>query len=52
VKDTSIPVIVIDDTPVKRRGICEFVEETSQLQLYAQAGDTKSIITLIEDLYM
>jgi DNA-binding NarL/FixJ family response regulator len=52
VEDTSIPVIVIDDTPVKRRCICEFVEETPQLQLYAQAGDTKSIITLIEDLYM
>ncbi len=51
-EDTPIPVIVIDDTPVKRRGICEFVEETPQLQLYAQAGDTNSIITLIEDLYM
>jgi DNA-binding NarL/FixJ family response regulator len=52
VEDTPIPVIVIDDTPVKRRGICEFVEETPQLQLYAQAGDINSIITLIEDLYM
>ena len=51
-EDTPIPVIVIDDTPVKRRGICEFVEETPQLQLYAQAGDINSIITLIEDLYM
>ena len=51
-EDTPIPVIVIDDTPVKRRGVCEFVEETPQLQLYAQAGDTKSIITLIEDLYV
>src|SRR5260370_15514332 len=51
-EDIPIPVIVIDDTPVKRRGICEFVEETPQLQLYAQAGDTNSIITLIEDLYM
>lgn len=51
-EDTSIPVIVIDDTPVKRRGICEFVEETPQLRLYAQAGDTGSIITLIEKLFM
>ena len=50
-EDIPIPVIVIDDTPVKRRGICEFVEETPQLQLYAQAGDTDGIITLIEDLY-
>jgi DNA-binding NarL/FixJ family response regulator len=47
-----IPVIVIDDTPVKRRGICEFIEETPELQLCAQAGDTDSIITLIEDLYI
>jgi DNA-binding NarL/FixJ family response regulator len=51
-EDIPIPVIVIDDTPVKRRGICDFVEETPQLQLYAQAGDTNSIITLIEDLYI
>jgi DNA-binding NarL/FixJ family response regulator len=51
-EDIPIPVIVIDDTPVKRRGICEFVEETSQLELFAQAGDTDSIVTLIEDLYM
>jgi DNA-binding NarL/FixJ family response regulator len=51
-EDVPIPVIVIDDTPVKRRGICEFVEETPQLELFAQAGDTDSIITLIEDLCM
>ena len=51
-EDTSIPVIVIDDTPVKLRGVCEFVEETPQLRLYAQAGDTNSIITLIEKLRM
>jgi len=51
-EDIPIPVIVIDDTPVKRRGICEFVEETPQLELFAQAGDTDSIITLIEDLSM
>lgn len=51
-EDTPVPVIVIDDTPVKRRGICEFVEETPQLRLYAQAGDTDSIIALIEKLCM
>ncbi len=48
--ETPIPIIVIDDTPVKRRGICEFVEETPQLRLHAQAGDTNSIILLIERL--
>jgi two-component system, NarL family, nitrate/nitrite response regulator NarL len=51
-EDTSIPVIVIDDTPVKLRGICEFVGETPQLRLYAQAGDADSIIALIEKLSM
>jgi DNA-binding NarL/FixJ family response regulator len=49
--EMPIPVIVIDDTLVKRRGVCEFVEETAQLQLYAQAGDADSTISLIEDLY-
>ena len=49
-EEEPIPVLVIDDTPVKRRGVSEFVEETPQLELFAQAGDTDSIITLIEDL--
>jgi len=51
-EDLPVPVIVIDDTPVKLRGICEFVEETPLLRLYAQAGDTDSIIALIEKLCM
>ena len=51
-EEEPIPVLVIDDTPVKLRGMSEFVEETPQLELFAQAGDTDSIITLIEDLYM
>lgn len=51
-EDKAIPVIVIDDTPVKLRGVCEFVDETPQLRLYAQAGDTDSIIALIEELRM
>jgi DNA-binding NarL/FixJ family response regulator len=45
-----IPVLVIDDTPVKRRGVCEFVEETPQLELFSQAGEPDSSITLIENL--
>ncbi len=49
-QDTTIPTIVIDDTAVKRRGVCEFVEETSQLRLYAQTGDTASTIQLIEKI--
>jgi chemotaxis response regulator CheB len=45
-----IPVLVIDDTPVKRRGVCEFVEETPQLELVAQAGEPDTSIALIENL--
>ncbi len=48
--DTQIPVIVIDDTPIKRRGVCEFVEETSQLHLYGQAGDIAHAIELVEEI--
>jgi DNA-binding NarL/FixJ family response regulator len=47
-KVTEIPVIVIDDTPVKRRGVCEFVEETPGIALYAQAGDANSALELLE----
>ena len=49
-EEEQIPVIVIDDTPIKRRGICEFVEETPNLSLYAQVGDIDSAIQLIETL--
>jgi hypothetical protein len=31
-ENVPIPVLVIDDTPVKRRGVSEFVEETPQLE--------------------
>lgn len=47
---TPIPVIVIDDTPVKRRGVCEFVEETQHLSLRGQAGSAEGAIKLIEEL--
>jgi DNA-binding NarL/FixJ family response regulator len=46
--DASIPTIVVDDTPIKLRGVCEFVEETPQLQLFAQTGDALTTIQLIE----
>jgi DNA-binding NarL/FixJ family response regulator len=46
----QIPVIVVDDTPIKRRGVCEFVEETPQLTLAAQAGDVSGAIKVVEDL--
>lgn len=48
--DTHIPVIVIDDTPVKRRGVCEFVAETPLLHLSAQAEDVESALKLVETL--
>jgi len=43
-----IPVIVIDDTPVKLRGVCEFVGETPRLQLHAGAGSVDAAVALIE----
>ena len=48
--ERPIPTIVIDDTPIKRRGVCEFVEETPQLRLHAQTGDAASTIQLVEAL--
>lgn len=42
-------VIVIDDTPIKRRGVCEFVEETPSLRLVGQAGDAEGAIKLVEE---
>ena len=47
-QDKAIPVIVIDDTPVKRRGVCDFVEETPQLCLYAQAGNAAGAMEVVE----
>lgn len=46
--EQPISTIVIDDTPIKRRGVCDFVEETAQLRLYAQAGDADSALKLVE----
>ncbi|HEX4204556.1 MAG TPA: hypothetical protein VHZ51_10255 [Ktedonobacteraceae bacterium] len=42
------PVIVIDDTPIKRRGICEFVAETRMLTLMGQAGNADDAMQLVE----
>ncbi len=48
--EEQISVIVVDDTPIKRRGVCEFVEETPHLSLYAQVGDIDSATRLVETL--
>jgi DNA-binding NarL/FixJ family response regulator len=48
--DEQIPVIVIDDTPIKRRGVCEFVEETPRLALRGQADDVSGAMRLVETL--
>ncbi len=50
INTTPILTIVIDDTPIKRRGVCEFVEETPQLHLYAQTGDAAGTIQLVEKM--
>ena len=47
-QDITIPVIVIDDTAVKRRGVCEFVSEASSLRLAGQAGNDAEATLLIE----
>ncbi|HEU5229611.1 MAG TPA: response regulator transcription factor [Ktedonobacteraceae bacterium] len=46
----QIPIIVIDDTPIKRRGICEFVEETPLLRLCGQAGNADEAMQLVAGL--
>src|SRR5438270_1269732 len=48
--ETPIPTIVIDDTAIKRRGVCEFVEETSLLRRSAQAGDASETLQLVEKI--
>ena len=49
-QESSIPVIVIDDTLVKRRGICAFVAETPTLRLAGQAGSAEEAMLLVETL--
>lgn len=46
--DKTIPVIVIDDTAVKRRGVCEFVSEAPSLHLAGQAANEVEARLLIE----
>src|ERR1700722_8734328 len=48
--DAPVPVIVIDDTPVKLRGVCEFVGETPRLQLRAGVGGAGAAMLLVERL--
>jgi DNA-binding NarL/FixJ family response regulator len=47
-QETLIPVIVIDDTPVKRRGVCECVNEATSLRMAGQAGDAAEATLLVE----
>jgi DNA-binding NarL/FixJ family response regulator len=46
--NARVPVIVIDDTPIKRRGVCDFVEESPRLQLVGQAGNGADAVRLVE----
>lgn len=48
--DTHVSVIVIDDTPVKLRGVCEFVAETPGLQMRAGVGGADAAVLLVERL--
>jgi len=49
-ENVVIPVVVIDDTPVKRRGVCECVTEAALLRLDGQAGSAAEATLLIETL--
>lgn len=46
----DIPVIVIDDTPVKLRGVCEFIAETPRLQLHTGVSSADAALLLVERL--
>ncbi len=46
----QIPIIVVDDTPIKRRGVCEFIEETPTLSLQGQLGSALETVQLVERL--
>ncbi|WP_220199059.1 hypothetical protein [Ktedonospora formicarum] len=46
--EQRIPVLVIDDTPIKRRGVCEFVKETETLNLQGQGADAGEALQLVE----
>jgi DNA-binding NarL/FixJ family response regulator len=47
-QETPIPVVVIDDTLVKLRGVCAFVTETPTLRLAGQAGSAEEAMLLVE----
>jgi DNA-binding NarL/FixJ family response regulator len=47
---SEIPVIVVDDTPVKLRGVCEFIEETPRLQLHAGVSEADAALLRVERL--
>ncbi|HET8840234.1 MAG TPA: hypothetical protein VFN35_02150 [Ktedonobacteraceae bacterium] len=47
-KETSIPVIVIDDTLVKLRGVCAFVDETPSLHVVGKANSAEEATLLVE----
>lgn len=47
-EETRIPVIVIDDTSVKLRGVCAFVEELPSLRLAGKASNSEEAILLVE----
>ncbi len=49
-EEKRIPVIVIDDTAVKLRGVCEFVREAAGLSLAGQASSASEARELLESL--
>ena len=47
---TPVRVVVADDHPIVRAGICEILEEAPDLTVVGETGDGKDVIRLVEEL--
>ena len=44
-------ILIADDHPIFRRGLCDVIETAAGLQLVGQAGDGESALHLVEELH-
>lgn len=44
-------ILIADDHPIFRRGLCDVIETAAGLQLVGQAGDGESALQLVEELH-
>jgi len=45
-----LQILIADDHPIFRRGLCEVIETDRSLRLVGQAGDGETALTLVEEL--